>query len=207
MAKPSTARGRNTLTSRRELRHRPRVPCQEQTSGYTKRTGKTKEKSQKIIIDCSKDKATFDTIFNAFGRNSYHKGDSPGLSLPTYIKGAYKKTKRRFVQGYAVASGYISDESRMPRKIDASRPYVIWVRPIEDNGMVKLLHGLVSSVTEAEIISQKPGVPQTDVAIRADDFLREIGGFGVAGWDELVKAGTKRNQELRRQRPRLMNSK
>ena len=144
---------------------------------------------QKIIINCLTDRETFNTILRAY------KGrlDSKRFSLPTHVnaKRSNKSLVRNFVRGYAVASGLIDDNTRQPGR-GQSRPYVVWLRPLQVNrDMFQSLQSVVEDKlrVEATVRPEGEGRRPYAVTIPAEDFKREI-GFGIEWWDDLVTAAT-----------------
>lgn len=162
---------------------------------------------QKVTVDCSSSHETFDKIFRAYKRKlgvvtQRYEYFVP-MCLPTYA--TRESIRKPFLQGYAVASGWISEKTKLPRAYNPQQPYVVWLRPYQSNtemfeALQILIKRLIKRKPESSwVISQREGKTSYCVAILAEDFMDTVGNFGIEKWNDLVNAATEANIDMRLQ--------
>ena len=151
---------------------------------------------QKITMAFPNGHQTFRDIFDAFGRDTESSLGFP--QLPTHMRRPLSGKKamiRNFVQGYAISSALISQNTTMPKRIDPNGPHVVCIYPIKRHQpMFKDMEALINRLgANAKAIAKNPDEPFWTVAVEAGEFEEKI-QFGVKSWDESANRAAELNR-------------
>ena len=147
----------------------------------------------RVTIDFKNDLDTLAVITGLFAPrincNSFH--------LPDQLAGADDSVVAEFVRGFAVASALLTDSTSMPGSALTGLPgqMVVWLRPKQNNQrLYDQLSAIISRRLHITVYHHRRINRDPHLKLLCEEFA-EI-GFGVAWWDQLLRAGSEYNQAL-----------